>query len=61
MNLYVWNVDIEGASMLPDCGPEDRTLSWISKLPAATDDQMTTETDIPTMKKTNLTNPISVI
>lgn len=31
-----------GSVMLPECGPEDRTVTWISQLPVSTGDQSTT-------------------
>lgn len=47
MDESVRNAGIEGSSDLPTCGPEDRTASWISQLPVATEEQSTTEVDIP--------------
>lgn len=38
--------------MLPDCGPEDKTISWISKLPVATDKHLTTDADVPVLDDT---------
>ena len=41
------DVDIEGSVMLPDYGPEDRTVSWISQLPLSIGDRPTTAVDVP--------------
>ncbi|KAK0153854.1 Retrovirus-related Pol polyprotein from transposon 412 [Merluccius polli] len=41
------DVDVAGSVALPDCGPEDRTVSWISQLPASAGDHKSDSLDVP--------------
>lgn len=34
--------EYDGSTVLPGCGPEDRTVHWVSQLPASAGDQSTT-------------------
>lgn len=47
VNESALDVGIEGSSVLPAYGPEDRTVSWVSQLPAASGEQSSAEADVP--------------
>lgn len=46
-DVSVLNVAIEDSVTLPDFEPEDRTVSWVSELPAVSGDVVTDLIDVP--------------
>ncbi|KAK0144034.1 Pro-Pol polyprotein [Merluccius polli] len=47
LRMMILDVDVAGSVALPDCGPEDRTVSWISRLPASAGDRKSDSLDVP--------------